>query len=246
MSAAPAERAAPVTPLPQLTVKAILLSIVLTIILASANAYVGLFAGLTVATAIPAAVISMAVLPLFGRVEYSREQHRGHRRLAPAARFPPARSSRCPRSFCCTIGRASTTGGPWPWSVSAACSACCSRCRCAARSSWSRSCSSPKAWPQPRCSKVGANPGMGAKFLGVAAVVGGAFKLVTSGLRWLPETLHGAGLRRRTRHCLLRLRLLAGAARGRLHRRLQRRRPDRGAAAFFPGGWRYRCTTSSS
>jgi putative OPT family oligopeptide transporter len=55
------------TPAPQLTVKAVLLSIVLTVILASANAYVGLFAGLTVATAIPAAVISMAVLPLFGK-----------------------------------------------------------------------------------------------------------------------------------------------------------------------------------
>src|SRR5258708_25320039 len=54
-------------PAPQLTLKAILLSVVLTVILASANAYVGLFAGITVATAIPAAVISMAVLPLFGR-----------------------------------------------------------------------------------------------------------------------------------------------------------------------------------
>ena len=55
------------TSAPQLTLKAIVLSIILTVILASANAYVGLFAGLTVATAIPAAVISMAVLPLFGR-----------------------------------------------------------------------------------------------------------------------------------------------------------------------------------
>ena len=56
-----------VGPAPQLTFKAILLSVILTVILASANAYVGLFAGITVATAIPAAVISMAVLPLFGR-----------------------------------------------------------------------------------------------------------------------------------------------------------------------------------
>ena len=40
---------------------------ILTVILASANAYVGLFVGLTVATAIPAAVISMALLPLFGK-----------------------------------------------------------------------------------------------------------------------------------------------------------------------------------
>src|SRR5271166_5951131 len=62
-----AERAPTAAPQPQLTPKAIALSIILTVVLASANAYVGLFAGLTVATAIPAAVISMAVLPLFGR-----------------------------------------------------------------------------------------------------------------------------------------------------------------------------------
>lgn len=52
---------------PQLTVRAIVLSILLTVILAAANAYLGLFAGLTVATAIPAAVVSMAVLRLLGR-----------------------------------------------------------------------------------------------------------------------------------------------------------------------------------
>ena len=52
---------------PQLTVRAVLLSILLTMLLASANAYLGLFAGLTVATAIPAAVVSMAVLKLLGR-----------------------------------------------------------------------------------------------------------------------------------------------------------------------------------
>ena len=54
-------------PAPQLTARAILLSIVLTVLLAAANAYLGLFAGLTVATAIPAAVVSMAVLRLLGR-----------------------------------------------------------------------------------------------------------------------------------------------------------------------------------
>jgi len=51
----------------QLTVRAILLSVILTVLLAAANAYLGLFAGLTVATAIPAAVISMGVLRLLGR-----------------------------------------------------------------------------------------------------------------------------------------------------------------------------------
>ena len=52
-------------PLPQLTVKAIILGIVLSVVLAGANAYLGLFAGLTVSASIPAAVISMAILSLF-------------------------------------------------------------------------------------------------------------------------------------------------------------------------------------
>jgi putative OPT family oligopeptide transporter len=52
-------------PLPQLTVKAIVLGVVLSAVLAGANAYLGLFAGLTVSASIPAAVISMAVLKLF-------------------------------------------------------------------------------------------------------------------------------------------------------------------------------------
>jgi len=51
---------------PQLTARAILLAMVLAMILAAANTYLGLFAGLTIATAIPAAVVSMAVLRLFG------------------------------------------------------------------------------------------------------------------------------------------------------------------------------------
>jgi putative OPT family oligopeptide transporter len=54
------------TKAPQLTARAIILSVVLAMILAAANAYLGLFAGLTVATAIPAAVVSMGVLRLLG------------------------------------------------------------------------------------------------------------------------------------------------------------------------------------
>ena len=52
-------------PLPEITVKAVLLGIVLAIVLAAANAYLGLFAGLTVSASIPAAVISMGILRLF-------------------------------------------------------------------------------------------------------------------------------------------------------------------------------------
>jgi putative OPT family oligopeptide transporter len=51
----------------QLTPRAIALSVILTVLLAAANAYLGLFAGLTVATAIPAAVVSMGVLRVLGR-----------------------------------------------------------------------------------------------------------------------------------------------------------------------------------
>lgn len=51
--------------LPEITVKAFLLSILLTAIMAAANAYLGLKIGMTVSATIPAAVISMAVLKLF-------------------------------------------------------------------------------------------------------------------------------------------------------------------------------------
>ena len=51
---------------PQLSFRAIALSIVLAMILAAANTYLGWFAGLTIASAIPAAVVSMAVLRAFG------------------------------------------------------------------------------------------------------------------------------------------------------------------------------------
>ncbi len=53
-------------PAPQLTPRAIVLAIVLAMILAAANTYLGLFAGMTIASAIPAAVVSMAVLRLLG------------------------------------------------------------------------------------------------------------------------------------------------------------------------------------
>jgi putative OPT family oligopeptide transporter len=53
-------------PAPQLTVRAIILSVILAMVLAAANTYLGLFAGMTIASAIPAAVVSMAVLRALG------------------------------------------------------------------------------------------------------------------------------------------------------------------------------------
>ena len=51
--------------LPEITAKAVLLSVILAAVLAAANAYLGLFAGMTVSASIPAAVASMAILRLF-------------------------------------------------------------------------------------------------------------------------------------------------------------------------------------
>jgi putative OPT family oligopeptide transporter len=52
---------------PELTARAIILAMVLAVVLGSANTYLGLFAGLTIASAIPAAVVSMGVLKILGR-----------------------------------------------------------------------------------------------------------------------------------------------------------------------------------
>jgi len=52
-------------PLPEITIKGVILALILAAILAAANAYLGLFAGMTVSATIPAAVISMGVLRLF-------------------------------------------------------------------------------------------------------------------------------------------------------------------------------------
>jgi len=49
----------------ELTIRGIILGAVITVILTAANVYAGLKIGLTVATSIPAAVISMAVLRFF-------------------------------------------------------------------------------------------------------------------------------------------------------------------------------------
>src|SRR3954467_7891267 len=54
-------------PVPQMTARAVILSIVLAMILAAANTYLGLFAGLTIASAIPAAVVSRGLRGALGR-----------------------------------------------------------------------------------------------------------------------------------------------------------------------------------
>ena len=47
------------TPLPEITLRVIVLGIILSVVMGAANVYVGLKAGMTVSASIPAAVMSM-------------------------------------------------------------------------------------------------------------------------------------------------------------------------------------------
>jgi putative OPT family oligopeptide transporter len=172
---------------PQLTLKAILLSIVLTVILASANAYVGLFAGLTVATAIPAAVISMAVLPLFGKTNILENNI-----VATGA------------SAGCSIASGAIFTLPalillhhwmnfdywWTFAIVGLGGLLGVLFSVPLRRTLiiDQKLKFPEGVAAAEVLKVGANPGVGARFLGIAGVVGGLFKLVTSGFGLLPET----------------------------------------------------------
>ncbi len=60
-----ATAAAPTTSIKELTLRGVILGALITVVLTAANVYAGLKIGLTVATSIPAAVISMAILRFF-------------------------------------------------------------------------------------------------------------------------------------------------------------------------------------
>ncbi len=172
---------------PQLTVKAVLLSIVLTVILASANAYVGLFAGLTVATAIPAAVISMAVLPLFGKTNILENNI-----VATGASAGTSISAGAIFTLPALILLHHWMSFDYWWTfaivglgglLGVLFSVPLRRTLII-----EQKLKFPEGVAAAEVLKVGANPGQGARFLGLAGVVGGLFKLVTSGFGLLPET----------------------------------------------------------
>jgi putative OPT family oligopeptide transporter len=172
---------------PQFTLKAILLAIVLTVILAAANTYVGLFAGLTVATAIPAAVVSMAVLPLFGKTSILENNI-----VATGA------------SAGCSIASGAIFTLPalillhhwmsfdywWTFAIVGLGGLLGVLFSVPLRRTLiiEQKLKFPEGVAAAEVLKVGANPGLGAKVLGIAGVVGGLFKLTTSGFGLLPET----------------------------------------------------------
>jgi putative OPT family oligopeptide transporter len=174
-------------PAPQLTLKAIVLSVILTVILASANAYVGLFAGLTVATAIPAAVLSMAILPLFGRPNILENNI-----VATGASAGSSIAAGAIFTLPALILLHHWTSFDYWWTLAIVglggllgvlFSVPLRRTLIIEQKLLF-----PEGVAAAEVLRAGANPGVGAKFLALAAIAGGMFKLVTSGLRFLPET----------------------------------------------------------
>jgi putative OPT family oligopeptide transporter len=174
-------------PAPQLTLKAVILSVILTVILASANAYVGLFAGLTVATAIPAAVISMAVLPLLGGSSILENNI-----VATGASAGSSIAAGAIFTLPALILLHHWTSFEYWWTLSIVglggllgvlFSVPLRRTLIIEQKLLF-----PEGVAAAEVLKVGADPGIGAKYLSAAAIAAGAFKLVTSGLRMLPET----------------------------------------------------------
>jgi putative OPT family oligopeptide transporter len=180
------------SPAPQLTLKAILLSIILTVILASANAYVGLFAGLTVATAIPAAVLSMAILPLFGKANILENNI-----VATGASAGSSIAAGAIFTLPALILLHHWTTFDYWWTVAivglGGLLGVLFSVPLRRTLILEQKLLFPEGVAAAEVLKAGANPGAGAKILGFAAVAGGVFKLVTSGLRLLPEdfTLQG-------------------------------------------------------
>jgi putative OPT family oligopeptide transporter len=174
-------------PAPQLTLKAVILSVILTVILASANAYVGLFAGLTVATAIPAAVISMAVLPLLGGSSILENNI-----VATGASAGSSIAAGAIFTLPALILLHHWTSFEYWWTLSIVglggllgvlFSVPLRRTLIIEQKLLF-----PEGVAAAEVLKVGADPGIGAKYQSAAAIAAGAFKLVTSGLRLLPET----------------------------------------------------------
>jgi putative OPT family oligopeptide transporter len=148
---------------------------------------VGLFAGLTVATAIPAAVISMAVLPLFGKTNILENNI-----VATGASAGTSISAGAIFTLPALILLHHWMSFDYWWTfaivglgglLGVLFSVPLRRTLII-----EQKLKFPEGVAAAEVLKVGANPGVGAKVLGIASVVGGLFKLTTSGLGLLPET----------------------------------------------------------
>jgi putative OPT family oligopeptide transporter len=174
-------------PAPQLTFKAILLSIVVTVVLAATNAYVGLFAGLTIATAIPAAVIAMAVLRLFGPPNIL-ENNIVATGASAGASIAAGAIFTLPALI--LLHHWKTFDYWWTLGIVGMGGVLGVLFSVPLRRTLiiEQKLQFPEGLAAAEVLKVGANPSEGVKFLSLAALAGGAFKFATAGLRIIPET----------------------------------------------------------
>jgi putative OPT family oligopeptide transporter len=166
----------------------------LAVILAAANAYLGLFAGLTIATAIPAAVVSMGVLRLLGGGTILENN---------IVQTGASAGSSIAAGVIFTIP-ALVIMGYWPdfkywWVLGIAglgWPAGCAVLGAVAAHDDRRgaTCRSPKARLQPKCSRPARIPGPGLKILAFSAAIGALVKLAAaSGLRMRSRTAAAQG-----------------------------------------------------
>ena len=184
---------APRSGVPQLTFRAVVLAIVLAVVLSAANAYLGLFAGMTIATAIPAAVVSMGVLRLLGGGTILENN---------IVQTGASAGSSIAAGVIFTIP-ALIIMGYWPdfkywWVVGIAGLGGLLGVLFSVPLRRTMIVEDPLPFPEGKAAaevlKAGDNPGPGLKILGVSAISGALVKLMAaSGLRLIPDTAAGAG-----------------------------------------------------
>ena len=178
---------------PQLTLRAVILAVVLAMILSAANAYLGLFAGLTVATAIPAAVVSMGVLRLLGGGTILENN---------IVQTGASAGSSIAAGVIFTIP-ALVILGYWDdfkysWVLAIAGLGGLLGVLFSVPLRRSMIVEDPLPFPEGKAAaevlKAGENPGPGLKILGISATIGALVKLAAeSGLRMIPDNAAGAG-----------------------------------------------------
>lgn len=179
-------------PPPQLTLRAVILSIVLVVILAAANTYLGLFAGMTIASAIPAAVVSMAVLRLLGGggiLENNIVQ------TGASAGSSIASGVIFTIPALVILGYWNTFEYMWVFAIAGLGGLLGVIFSVPLRRSLivDQGLAFPEGKAAAEVLKTGENPGAGLKTLGVAAVLGGFVKLAAeSGLRLFPDAAASA------------------------------------------------------
>ena len=182
---------APATP--QLTFRAVVLAVILAMILSAANAYLGLFAGLTIATAIPAAVVSMGVLRLLGGGTILENN---------IVQTGASAGSSIAAGVIFTIP-ALIILGYWQdfrysWVLAIAGLGGLLGVLFSVPLRRTMIVEEPLAFPEGKAAaevlKAGENPGPGLKILALASTVGAVVKLAAeSGLRMIPDNAAGAG-----------------------------------------------------